>query len=115
MKFAEKTLVRRFGSTKVKDVSTKRVGCDFFVDGREYEIKGTKSPREIPDTDEHEFTEDGVFLPDFLWIVRFLPGKPPKLDEVSNDEVNKFQHKRLIRWRFSSQLKTALLKESKNK
>jgi hypothetical protein len=104
-----KRLCRRKGWKYRK--AAKGSNCDFFVDNRRVEIKGSKSPKSIPDTYHSEFegnNENLKFKPEWLFVIYFPPKGNPHISAIPKKEINKYKHHTKIMVRWANELKTKL-------
>ncbi|OGM12042.1 hypothetical protein A2Z22_01915 [Candidatus Woesebacteria bacterium RBG_16_34_12] len=88
-------------------------GCDIIAhkNGRidRIEVKTSQKDKGVPDCYITEFDNNNKFIPDFLYIVRLDEDFTfKKIEVLSRDEINSYEHKRIERIRVSSKLKTDL-------
>jgi len=75
------------------------------------EVKTTQKDKGISDCYITEFNKKNKFIPDFLYVVRLEENfKLNRVEILTKDEVNEYEHKRIERIRVSSKLKTDLSK-----
>lgn len=75
------------------------------------EVKTTQKEKGISDCYITEFSKENKFIPDFLYVVRLEDDfKLNKVEVLTRDEINTYNHSRVERIRVSSKLKTDLSK-----
>ncbi len=91
--------------------ATKGENCDFVIDGKKIEIKGSKYNNSIPDTYNSEFDKKTLtFKPDWLFVVYVPESGKHKISAIPRKTINEYKHHKKVMVRWNNTLKTNLRK-----